>query len=103
MKHSTDFLFFVSRLGKVGEGLFAALMRLGGQDRQSSDCADPPARVEDPALKALQLTEALRAVLEGQRSEEEQEALRKQVSTDTANVIVKWLEREDEVSTGRDG
>uniref|UniRef100_A0A671V7C6 PPFIA binding protein 2 n=1 Tax=Sparus aurata TaxID=8175 RepID=A0A671V7C6_SPAAU len=65
-------------------------------------CADPPARV-DPALKALQLTEALRAVLEGQRSEEEQEALRKQVSTDTANVIVKWLEREDEVNLHSSG
>ncbi|XP_036952129.1 liprin-beta-2 isoform X2 [Acanthopagrus latus] len=88
--------------GKVGEGLFAALMRLGGQDRQSSDCADSPPHV-DPALKALQLTEALRAVLEGQRSEEEQEALRKQVSTDTANVIVKWLEREDEVNLHSSG
>ncbi|XP_073320594.1 liprin-beta-2 isoform X2 [Pagrus major] len=87
--------------GKVGEGLFTALMRLGGQDCQSSDCADPPPRV-DPALKALQLTEALRAVLEGQRSEEEQEALRKQVSTDTANVIVKWLER-DEVNLHSSG
>uniref|UniRef100_A0A3Q1HJR5 Liprin-beta-1/2 coiled-coil domain-containing protein n=1 Tax=Acanthochromis polyacanthus TaxID=80966 RepID=A0A3Q1HJR5_9TELE len=51
----------------------------------------------DSALKALQLTEALRAVLEGQGSEEEQGTLRKQVSTDTADVILKWLER-DEVS-----
>lgn len=75
-------------------------MHLGGQDYQSSQCTQmltlpPPV---DPALKALQLTEALRAVLEGQGSEEEQASLRKEVSTDTAQIILKWLER-DEVST----
>uniref|UniRef100_A0A668VGU5 Liprin-beta-1/2 coiled-coil domain-containing protein n=1 Tax=Oreochromis aureus TaxID=47969 RepID=A0A668VGU5_OREAU len=47
----------------------------------------------DPALKALQLTEALRAVLEGQGDEEGQDALRKQVSDDTADIILKWLGR----------
>uniref|UniRef100_A0A3Q4MGS3 Liprin-beta-1/2 coiled-coil domain-containing protein n=1 Tax=Neolamprologus brichardi TaxID=32507 RepID=A0A3Q4MGS3_NEOBR len=47
----------------------------------------------DPALKALQLTEALRAVLEGQGNEEGQDALRKQVSDDTADIILKWLGR----------
>lgn len=87
-------------LGKIGEGLFSALMRLDVQDYQSSQSTQkstlpPPA---DPALKALQLTDALRAVLEGQSSEEEQDSLRKQISTDTAHVILKWLER-GEVST----
>lgn len=91
------FLLIFSSLGKVGEGLFSALMRLGGQDYQSSDCTleltlPPPV---DPGLKALQLTEALREVLEGQGSDEEQDSLRKQVSTDTAHVILKWLEREE--------
>lgn len=75
-------------------------MQFGGQDYHSSQCTQkltlpPPA---DPALKALQLTEALRAVLEGPESEEEQASLRKKVSTDTAHIILKWLER-DEVST----
>ena len=84
----------------MGEGLFSALMLLGGQDYQSSECTSqmtfsPPV---DPSLKALQLTEALRAVLEGQGSEEKRDSLRKQVSTDTAHVILKWLEK-DEVST----
>lgn len=51
----------------------------------------------DPAFVALELMEVLRAVLEGQRSEEKQGALSKQMSTDTANVILKWLQR-DEVS-----
>ena len=82
-------------LGKIGEGLFSALMRLDVQDYQSSQSTQkltlpPPV---DPTLKALQLTDALRAVLEGQQSEEEQDSLRKQVSTDTAHVILKWLER----------
>lgn len=84
----------------MGEGLFSALMRLGGQDYQTSQCTSqltvPPHM--DPALRALQLTEALRAVLEGQESEEERDSLRKQVSTDTAHIILKWLER-DAVST----
>uniref|UniRef100_A0A3Q0RCY8 Liprin-beta-1/2 coiled-coil domain-containing protein n=1 Tax=Amphilophus citrinellus TaxID=61819 RepID=A0A3Q0RCY8_AMPCI len=73
----------------------------GGKDYQSPECSQqltlPPPL--DPALKALQLTEALRAMLEGQGNEEEQDALRKQVSDDTANIILKWLER-GEVSTG---
>lgn len=94
-----DFLLF-SPPGKIGEGLFSALVQLGSQDCQSSQCTQkltlpPPV---DPALKALQLTEALRAVLEGQGSEEEQTSLRKEVSTDTANIILKWLQR-TEVST----
>lgn len=82
-------------LGKIGEGLFSALMRLDVKDYQSSQSTQkltlpPPV---DPTLKALQLTDALRAVLEGQESEEEQDSLRKQVSNDTAHVILKWLER----------
>ncbi|XP_069379028.1 liprin-beta-2 isoform X5 [Paralichthys olivaceus] len=82
--------------GKIGEELFGALMHLGGQDHPSIECTQqktlpPPV---DPALKTLQLTEALRAELEGKWSEEEQVSLRKQVSTDTANVILKWLERD---------
>ncbi|XP_065809189.1 liprin-beta-2 isoform X1 [Labrus bergylta] len=83
--------------GKIGEGLFSALMRLEGQDYQSSECTSqlslpPPV---DPALKALQLTEALRAVLEDQGSDEQQDSLRKQVSTDTAHVILKWLDKNE--------
>ncbi|KAM9366580.1 liprin-beta-2 [Symphorus nematophorus] len=90
--------------GKIGEGLFSALMRLGSQDYQSSECTSqltlpPPV---DPSLKALQLTEALRAVLEDQGSEEKQDTLRKQVSTDTAHIILKWLER-DEVNLHSSG
>ncbi|XP_071344331.1 liprin-beta-2 isoform X2 [Trachinotus anak] len=65
-------------------------------DGQSSECTKqqtlPPPM--DPALKTLQLTEALRVALEGKGSEEEQDFLRRQVSTDTANVILKWLERD---------
>ena len=73
---------------------------LGAQDPPSIECTQqttlpPPV---DPALKTLQLTEALRAELEGKWSEEEQVSLRKHISTDTANVILKWLER-DQVST----
>ncbi|TKS70054.1 Liprin-beta-2 Coiled-coil-like protein 1 [Collichthys lucidus] len=90
--------------GKLGEGLFSALMHLGGQDYQTTESTSqltlpPPV---DPALKALQLTEALRAVLEGQGSEEEQDSLRKQVSTDTAHVILKWLAK-DEVNLHSSG
>ncbi|XP_047187627.1 liprin-beta-2-like [Scophthalmus maximus] len=87
--------------GKIGEGLFSSPMHLGGQDNQSFECSQQqtlPSPVVDPALKTLQLTEALRAVLEGKWSKEEQVSLRKQVPRDTANVILKWLER-DEVST----
>ncbi|XP_037605381.1 liprin-beta-2 isoform X4 [Sebastes umbrosus] len=90
--------------GKMGDGLFSALVRLDGQDCQASKCTsqltlDPHV---DPSLKALQLTEALRAVLEGQRNEEEQDSLRKQVSADTAHIILKWLER-DEVNLQSSG
>ena len=83
----------------MGEGLFSALMEIGSQNYQSSECTQQlPLPPVDSALKALQLTEALRVVLEGQGCEEEQDTLRKQVPTDTANVILKWLGR-DEVST----
>ncbi|KAM7014754.1 liprin-beta-2 isoform 4-T4 [Tautogolabrus adspersus] len=83
--------------GKMGEGLFSALMRLEGQEYQSPECTSqmslpPPV---DPALKALQLSEALRAVLEDQGSDEQKDSLRKQVSTDTAHVILKWLDKDE--------
>uniref|UniRef100_A0A674N435 PPFIA binding protein 2 n=1 Tax=Takifugu rubripes TaxID=31033 RepID=A0A674N435_TAKRU len=45
------------------------------------------------APMALQHTEALKALLEGWGSEREQESVRKQVSTDTADVILRWLKR----------
>ncbi|KAL6113201.1 ppfibp2 [Pungitius sinensis] len=79
--------------GKMGEGLFSALMRFGGQECKASEYTSPltPAPPKDPALRALQLTEALRVVLQG---EEEHVCLRKQVSTDSAHVILKWLERD---------
>ncbi|XP_029284392.1 LOW QUALITY PROTEIN: liprin-beta-2 [Cottoperca gobio] len=82
--------------GKMDEGLFSTLMRLGDQGYQASECTSQLTLhpVVDPAIKALQLTEALRTVLEGQGSEQEQESLRKQVSTDTAHVILKWLDRD---------
>ncbi|KAG7230219.1 hypothetical protein INR49_012352 [Caranx melampygus] len=82
--------------GKIGEGLFSALTQLDDQGYQSSQSTQqqPPPPPADPALKTLQLTEALRAVLEDKGSEEEQDSLRRQVSTDTANVILKWLERD---------
>lgn len=80
----------------MGEGLFSALMRLDGQDHhQPSQCASQ-LKVQphgDPALKVLQLTEALRALLEGQVSHEEQDILRRQVSGDTAQMILEWLAR----------
>nr|XP_004539467.1 liprin-beta-2 isoform X2 [Maylandia zebra] len=70
-------------------------MQLDVKDYQSPECSQqltlPPPL--DPVLKALQLTEALRAVLEGQGNEEGQDALRKQVSDDTADIILKWLGR----------
>lgn len=74
-------------------------MRLGGQDCQDSQCASQlkVALHADPALKVLQLTEALRALLEGQGSDDAQDDLRRQVSADTAQTILKWLAR-DEVS-----
>ncbi|KAK1891433.1 Liprin-beta-2 [Dissostichus eleginoides] len=84
--------------GKMDEGLFTALMQIEDQDCPASECTshltlDP---VVDHALKALQLTEALRGVLEGQGSEQEQHSLRKQVSTETAHIILKWLHRDEE-------
>ncbi|KAM9764927.1 liprin-beta-2 isoform 2-T2 [Menidia menidia] len=84
--------------GKMGEGLFDALLELNSQQHQSSKCAPqlPLPQPMDSALKALQLTEALRVVLEGQGSEEEQDSLRKHVPTDTANVILTWLKRDEE-------
>uniref|UniRef100_H3D8H7 PPFIA binding protein 2a n=1 Tax=Tetraodon nigroviridis TaxID=99883 RepID=H3D8H7_TETNG len=54
----------------------------------ASFSTDP--RYMDPALKALQLTEALKALLEGWGSDREQESVRKQVATDTADVIPEW-------------
>ncbi|XP_071385104.1 liprin-beta-2 [Centroberyx affinis] len=77
------------------EGLCNALMGLSGQGHRSPDFTSKPALPPppDPALRALQLTEALRAILEGQGTAEEQEALRKQVSVDTTSAILQWLER----------
>lgn len=77
----------------MGEGLFGALMQ--GDGSQSSQYTskltlNPPV---DAALTALQLTDALRGVLEAQRSEDEQDSLRKQVSSDTAEFILKWLQQ----------
>lgn len=69
------------------------------QTSQSSSLLTDP-RHTDPALTALQLTEALKASLEGWGSEQEQESVRKQVSTDTADVILRWLKR-GEVSARR--
>ncbi|XP_028430467.1 liprin-beta-2 isoform X3 [Perca flavescens] len=88
----------------MGEGLFSALMRSGGQDCQASESTSQLtlATLVDPALKTLQLTEALRAVLEVQGSDEEQDSLRKHVSTNTAHVILKWLKR-DEVNLHSSG
>ncbi|XP_040058773.1 liprin-beta-2 isoform X2 [Gasterosteus aculeatus] len=82
--------------GEMGEGLFSALMRCGGREGKASTYTSPltPAPLRDPALRALQLTEALRVVLQGQSSEEEHVCLRKRVSTDSAHVILKWLERD---------
>lgn len=90
-----DFLLFFPP-GEMGEGLFSALMRCGGREGKASTYTSPltPAPLRDPALRALQLTEALRVVLQGQSSEEEHVCLRKRVSTDSAHVILKWLERD---------
>ncbi|KAM6943604.1 LOW QUALITY PROTEIN: liprin-beta-2 [Xenentodon cancila] len=82
--------------GNMGEDLLRAL-QIGGQGCQSSEHTPqhlpPPV---DSDLKALQLAEALRGVLEARESEEGPRALRKQVSSDTANVIIKWLEPHEE-------
>ncbi|XP_014846233.1 PREDICTED: liprin-beta-2-like isoform X5 [Poecilia mexicana] len=82
--------------GKMCEGLFSPPMQPCNQGYKSSD-VDPelplPTPV-DPVFEALQLMEVLRAVLEGQSSEEKQGASCKQTSTDTANVILKWLQRD---------
>lgn len=77
----------------MGKGLLGALDELGGQDYQPSDCTQQlplPHHLVDPAAEAFRLTEALRAMLESQGSVD-QGALRKQVTTETANVILKWL------------
>lgn len=68
---------------------------MDGQGHQSPECVEKPPLPPhwDPSLEALQLTEALRALLEGQECEEKQEALRKQVSHDTASVVLEWLQR----------
>ncbi|XP_017159589.1 liprin-beta-2 isoform X4 [Poecilia reticulata] len=79
------------------EGLFSPPMQPCDQGYKSSD-VDPEVPLPmpvDPAFEALQLMEVLRAVLEGQSSEEKQGALCKQTSTDTANVILKWLQRDE--------
>ncbi|XP_054892462.1 liprin-beta-2 isoform X5 [Poeciliopsis prolifica] len=79
------------------EGLFSPPMQPCDQGYKSSD-VDPELPLPtalDPAFVALQLMEVLRAVLEGQRSEEKQGALCKQMSTHTANVILKWLQRDE--------
>lgn len=73
-------------------------MRLGGQDHhQSSQCASQTKALPkgDPGLKVLQLTEALRALLEVQGSREEQDFLRGQVGGDTAQMILEWLARDE--------
>lgn len=75
-------------------------MQLGvtnDQTAQSSSRSTDP-HYMDRALKALQLTEALKGLLECWGSDREQESVRKQVATDTADVILRWL-KGDEVST----
>lgn len=65
-------------------------MQLGvtnDQTSQSSSQSTDP-RYMNAALKALQLTEALKALLEAWGSDGEQEPLRKQVATDTADVTL---------------
>ncbi|CAG05716.1 unnamed protein product [Tetraodon nigroviridis] len=75
--------------GKKGTTLFSDVMQSRVTNEQTpqscSQSTDP--RYMDPALKALQLTEALKALLEGWGSDREQESVRKQVATDTADVI----------------
>lgn len=76
------------------EDLFTPPMQSHEQGYKSSD-GDPPFHLPtpmDPAFEALQLMEVLRAVLEGQKSEDDQAALSKQTSKDTANVILQWLQ-----------
>ncbi|XP_027869844.1 liprin-beta-2 isoform X4 [Xiphophorus couchianus] len=83
--------------GKMYEGVFSPPMQSCDQGYKSSD-VDPELPLPtpgDPAFVALELMEVLRAVLEDQRSEEKQGALSKQMSTDTANVILKWLQRDE--------
>lgn len=88
----------------MGGGLLSALVQLGGQDYHTSQCTTKLAVLPhmEAALKALQLTEALRAVLESQVTEEEQDSLRKRVSNDTAHIITRWLEG-NAVSTASKG
>lgn len=76
------------------KGLSSPLGELGGQDYPPSDCTQQlplPHPLVDPAAEAFRLTEALRAMLESQGSVDDQGALRKQVSTEAANVILRWL------------
>lgn len=92
-KSNFKLLYFSQSPGKIGQGLFRGLENLNGRDHQSSACTQqlplpPPV---DPAAEAFRLTEALRAVLESQGSVDDQGALRKQVTPETANVILKWL------------
>lgn len=95
---------FLPCAGKKDNKLFSAVVQLGVPNDQpppiSSRSTDP--RCTDPALKALQLTEGLKPLLEGWGSDREQESVRKQVATDTADVILRRLER-DEVSTAGNG
>lgn len=71
--------------------LFSVLMGLGGQDHQTSQrtlqLTVPPDT--DPAFKVFQLPEALRALLEGQGSEEKQDTLRKQASARMKHIMLK--------------
>lgn len=70
---------------------------MGSQNHhQSTECAalrkDLPQG--DLGLKVLQLTKALRGLLEAQDSHEEQDFLRRQVSGDTVQKILEWLSRD---------
>ncbi|KAJ0056195.1 hypothetical protein NL108_003497, partial [Boleophthalmus pectinirostris] len=60
-------------------------------DYQSNCIQELNPATADLSLKALQLTEALRAALEGQ--DLDQAFFQNQVSTKAADVILKWLER----------
>lgn len=62
--------------------LFSVLMGLGDQDYQTTQRTLQLTVLPDtdPAFKAFQLPEALRALLEGHGCKEKQDTLRKQVS-----------------------
>uniref|UniRef100_A0A096LT14 PPFIA binding protein 2 n=1 Tax=Poecilia formosa TaxID=48698 RepID=A0A096LT14_POEFO len=76
------------------DGIIAAAKTAAKMHKGNVDPELPLPTPVDPAFEALQLMEVLRAVLEGQSSEEKQGASCKQTSTDTANVILKWLQRD---------